>query len=335
MRFLYHTVPGRCVLKGLVQPGVSRAAGRFLDSALSARLVPGFVRRHRIDMTAYRGQRYTSFNAFFTRKKQEAALSETEGILLSPCDAFLSAYLVGDDSVFRIKHVEYSLAQLLRDQKVAGRFAGGTCLIFRLTPQHYHRYSYACSGRLRLERTLPGVLHRRPREHERAAVHRLAQQRLAPLMHHARAVAPAARSQRSRRVHDDADKVAIPRQRALGRLVWSHVQQRQAGLRGHRQRHLVAHLQAVRAGKLLARQKVRANAPQALGVRTASGRQEWVARERALPERVWNGRRAPEEAPQPAREGVQESHARQMAADEGKTRVAVDTAINDVSSPAS
>ena len=136
MRFLYHTVPGRCVLRGLVQPGVSRAAGRFLDSALSARLVPGFVRRHRIDMTAYRGQRYTSFNAFFTRKKQEAALSETEGILLSPCDAFLSAYPVGDDSVFRIKHVEYSLAQLLRDQK-----------------------GYACSGRLRLERTLPGVLH--------------------------------------------------------------------------------------------------------------------------------------------------------------------------------
>ncbi len=159
LRFLYHTVPGRCVLKGLVQPGVSRAAGRFLDSALSARLVPGFVRRHRIDMTAYRGQRYTSFNAFFTRKKQEGALSETEGILLSPCDAFLSAYPIGDDSVFRIKHVEYSLAQLLRDQKVAGRFAGGTCLIFRLTPQHYHRYCYACSGRLRLERTIPGVLH--------------------------------------------------------------------------------------------------------------------------------------------------------------------------------
>ena len=159
LRFLYHTVPGRCVLKGLVQPGVSKAAGRFLDSALSARLVPGFIRRHQIDMTAYRGQRYTSFNAFFTRKKQEAAPAETEGILLSPCDAFLSAYPVGDDSIFRIKHVEYSLAQLLRDKKLAGRFAGGTCLIFRLTPQHYHRYSYACSGRPLIDRTLPGVLH--------------------------------------------------------------------------------------------------------------------------------------------------------------------------------
>ncbi len=159
LRLLYHTVPGRFVLRGLIRPGVSAVAGKVLDSRLSARFVPGFIRRHHIDMTAYGEQQYASFNAFFTRRREESPAEETDGVLLSPCDGLLSVYPVGTDSLFHIKHVDYSLAQLLQSAEAAERYAGGNCLIFRLTPQHYHRYGYCCSGRPVQRRRIRGVLH--------------------------------------------------------------------------------------------------------------------------------------------------------------------------------
>ena len=35
LRFLYRTAPGRCALKLLTRPGLSRAAGRLLDAAVA------------------------------------------------------------------------------------------------------------------------------------------------------------------------------------------------------------------------------------------------------------------------------------------------------------
>ena len=39
LRFLYGTAPGRGVLKLLTRPGLSRAAGRFLDAPVSRLLI--------------------------------------------------------------------------------------------------------------------------------------------------------------------------------------------------------------------------------------------------------------------------------------------------------
>lgn len=48
--FIYKTVFGRMILKLLVQPEVSRVAGKFLSSGLSKWLIPFFIRKHKIDM---------------------------------------------------------------------------------------------------------------------------------------------------------------------------------------------------------------------------------------------------------------------------------------------
>ena len=51
------------------------------------------------------------------------------------------------------------VSSLLRDKKLAARYEGGLCFIFRLCVDHYHRYVYADSGLKSENRFLPGRLH--------------------------------------------------------------------------------------------------------------------------------------------------------------------------------
>lgn len=159
--FLYHTVPGRMLLKLLVCPGVSKAAGFFLSSGLSAFLVPWYVGKHQIDMREMEIPEggFSSFNAFFTRKRKEERISPADGSLISPCDGFLSCVEIRDGVVFDIKNTKYSLRDLLKDDRLVDRFRNGMACIFRLTPSDYHRYCYAADGRILFGRRIPGKLH--------------------------------------------------------------------------------------------------------------------------------------------------------------------------------
>ena len=64
LRFLYHTAPGRGVLKLLTRPGLSRAAGRFLDAPTSRLLIGPFARKNNIRRSDYLPERYCCFNDF-------------------------------------------------------------------------------------------------------------------------------------------------------------------------------------------------------------------------------------------------------------------------------
>ena len=79
--------------------------------------------------------------------------------LISPCDGLLSVYRIGKDSRFTVKHCEYTLFELLGDRFLANQYQDGICLIFRLTPRHYHRYCYIDDGKKGDNYPIPGVLH--------------------------------------------------------------------------------------------------------------------------------------------------------------------------------
>lgn len=157
--FLYKTPAGRAALRALTRPAISRWVGAFLDSRLSGWLVPLFIRKYKLDMREYGQKKYRSFNDFFTRKRCEGDVDITPDCLISPCDGYLRVYPVSEGRVYRIKHVEYHLDELLKSRKLAEKFAGGFCLVFRLTPQDYHRYCYACGGRAVQQKVIPGKLH--------------------------------------------------------------------------------------------------------------------------------------------------------------------------------
>lgn len=158
---LYESAPGRMLVKILVQPPVSRAGGWLLSTSGSRLLIPGFVRRHRLDPSQWEKHKFSSYNDFFTRKLREGArpIPDDPELLISPCDAKLAVYPADAAGRFRIKHTSYTLAQLLRNHSLAARFQGGNVLVFRLTVDDYHRYCYVDDGVKSGNIRIPGVFH--------------------------------------------------------------------------------------------------------------------------------------------------------------------------------
>jgi len=159
--FLYKTVPGRVLLKALIRPKTSKFAGSILNSRATRIYIRGFIKRNNIKIDEYHKVKYRSFNDFFIReiKKELRPFPEREIDVPSPCDGKLSAYPITKDSVFQIKNSLYSVDDLLQDKGLSDEFINGTCLVFRLTPDDYHRYSYIDDGEILHQKRINGKLH--------------------------------------------------------------------------------------------------------------------------------------------------------------------------------
>jgi phosphatidylserine decarboxylase len=112
-------------------------------------------------MRDYDSVKYNSFNGFFMREIKEGRrpFPSNGHDLAAPCDGKMTAYPIAADSTFSIKGSIYTVDGLLRDEKLAAEFVGGLCLIFRLTPDDYHRYAYIDNGESVCRRKINGVLH--------------------------------------------------------------------------------------------------------------------------------------------------------------------------------
>lgn len=161
LQFLYHTIPGRCVLKVLTRPGISKACGRFLDSDLSHFLIKSFADKNEIDLSEYELDGVRSFNDFFSRRIKAGfrPVDMDEKHLIAPCDGLLSVWKIREDTVLPVKQSNYTISSLLRNPKLAAHYCDGYCLVFRLCVNHYHRYCYVDSGKKSRNVFLPGVLH--------------------------------------------------------------------------------------------------------------------------------------------------------------------------------
>lgn len=161
LRFMYHTVPGRVLLKALSGRRFSAVAGRFMDSSMSRPLIRRFVRKNHIDLNEYVDTHYHSFNDCFTRRirPEMRPIPHNPRALISPCDGRLSAYHIRDGLVMPIKQSLYSVSELLGGDPIAEEYRDGVCLVFRLCVDNYHRYCYIDSGTKGRNVFLPGQLH--------------------------------------------------------------------------------------------------------------------------------------------------------------------------------
>lgn len=159
--FLYHKLVGRALLKWLTRPALSRRAGQFLDSRASRFLIPWFIRLHHLDLKEFQKENWASFNAFFVRRLRSGMrpVDLEPSHLIAPCDGLLTVYPIRQDLILSIKGSRYTVGDLLRSRGLAQFYAGGQCLLFRLTPSHYHRYCYPDAGKKSPNRVVPGVLH--------------------------------------------------------------------------------------------------------------------------------------------------------------------------------
>lgn len=159
--FLYCTVCGRLILKILTRPFLSVLAGHFMDSVLSVPLIKPFIRRNSISLEDYESEKWTSFNHFFTRrtKKGKRVFDPDPKHLTAPCDGLLTVYRISSDLRFTVKHSIYSIESLLENHSLAEDFKDGLCLVFRLTPSHYHRFHYMDNGQKGENISIKGILH--------------------------------------------------------------------------------------------------------------------------------------------------------------------------------
>lgn len=175
LEWMYGTALGRCLVRVMICPWVSRGAGWLMDRRISALAVKPFIRSNHIAMEDFEQRPYRSFNDFFTRRVREGCrpVEDTPEHLIAPCDSKLTVCPIGADSRFRIKGVWYTLEQLLRSQELARHFLGGTLLLFRLTVGDYHRYACIDSGQLGPVTRIPGVYHTvNPAAAGRSAIYR-------------------------------------------------------------------------------------------------------------------------------------------------------------------
>lgn len=160
MRFVYETVLGRMLAKSILcRKPVSELYGLFQRSRLTRGKARRFIRQYHISLEGCTKQEFSSFNDFFTRRRLPLPDTTAPGVLPAIADSKLTALPIGDDTVFTVKGVPYTPAELLADEALAARYAGGLCLIFRLSPDDYHRYAYPDAGTQEAAVRIPGVLH--------------------------------------------------------------------------------------------------------------------------------------------------------------------------------
>lgn len=104
---------------------------------------------------------YRSASALFTRELKPGARSwpEREGVAGSPVDGIVGqSGRIEDGRVLQAKGREYTIAELLDDELMAGRLAGGSYLTIYLSPRHYHRIHAPVGGTVSRARHVPGRL---------------------------------------------------------------------------------------------------------------------------------------------------------------------------------
>lgn len=149
LSFLYNTYIGRLILTPLVKSKfVSYIVGKYMDSFLSKIIIKPFIKANNINIDDYEKCKYKSFNDFFIRKikKEKRKVDMNESSFISPCDAKLTCYKINKNITFKIKNSTYTLESLINNNKLCKRYKDGLVLVFRLSPDDYHRYIFIDDG---------------------------------------------------------------------------------------------------------------------------------------------------------------------------------------------
>lgn len=158
---LYGHAIGRMLLKPLTAPALSRLVGYLLSTKASCVLIQPFIKKNNIDMTQFESVDYQSYNEFFSRKicSDARSIDMNPKHLISPCDSKLTVLPITKHTHFTLKHTDYTVASLLKNETLATEYTGGHILIFRLTVDDYHRYCYVSDGEKTENVRISGVLH--------------------------------------------------------------------------------------------------------------------------------------------------------------------------------
>lgn len=145
-------------------PSFSRLYGYLQKSKWSSKKITSFIKTYHIDSSEFllRPEEYSSFNDFFTRKLKPKCRPIAKGanIAILPADG---RYLVfpsfPKERGIWVKNKNFSLPDLLQNEKLAEKYKHGSCAIARLAPVDYHRFHFICDGIPSKARQINGYLY--------------------------------------------------------------------------------------------------------------------------------------------------------------------------------
>ena len=159
LNFLYNSFLGRIFLKLIINPIFSKIYGKYNNTSMSKKKIDTFIKKYNIDINEYEKKEYSSFNDFFIRKKKEISYDKEKNNFIAPADSKLMVYKIKDNMTIKIKQSTYTMEELLLNQIDLEQFKNGNCLVFRLSMDDYHRYSYIDDGRMEKIKIIKGKLH--------------------------------------------------------------------------------------------------------------------------------------------------------------------------------
>jgi len=165
LRWAYNTRSGRWAENAVFATKTfSRIYGWLHKRRQSQRKIGPFIREMGIDTAEITRplQDFASFHDFFIRDIDLALrpFAADPEICSAPVDGRILAFAgLTPDRPFQIKRAVFDLRGFLRDDGLAGRFAGGTLVICRLGLADYHYVHFPFSGVPEQSRPLPGKYH--------------------------------------------------------------------------------------------------------------------------------------------------------------------------------
>ena len=157
--FLYNTFLGRILLKLIFsRVWFSKLQAIYQNSKISKRKILPFILKYNVDMSVYENQSYNSFSDFFKRKR-DIKNESFENELIAIADSKLQVFSIQDNLELKIKQSIYSLNELIQDEQIAKKYKDGTCLIYRLSMDDYHRFMFLDDGNIINSKKIKGVLH--------------------------------------------------------------------------------------------------------------------------------------------------------------------------------
>ena len=150
-------------------PTISNTMARLADArlppSLLRRLIKGYIRVYRVDMSevAEPIESFPTFNHFFTRRLRSGArpVAAEPGVVVAPADSKVSSIgsLPREGRLDQIKGRSYEIAALLGSPEDAAAFAAGVHSTLYLSPSMYHRVHSPVDGHIVSWRYIPGRLY--------------------------------------------------------------------------------------------------------------------------------------------------------------------------------
>ncbi|WP_414662719.1 archaetidylserine decarboxylase [Horticoccus sp. 23ND18S-11] len=165
MRLAYDNPAGRFVVWLLTRRAFfSRWYGHKMRKPESALRILPFIAKYDIDADEFAKSPfdYKNFNEFFFRalKPHARPIAAGDAVAVFPADGrHLVFPNVDTADGFYVKGSKFSLAELLGDDALAAKFAGGSMLISRLCPVDYHRFHFPVGGTAGDSRLINGWLY--------------------------------------------------------------------------------------------------------------------------------------------------------------------------------